>query len=222
MPELHIEVNNFTLGTSPPVHYVPSPTKCTVTPARDAVGKYMIVQTNNFTFYQLTMTELTRRLHGHITRIDHTGIVVPYDVVSKDLWKNAIDLISEHSNLYDYPTGANWPFIIPATTAEFANDISEFRIGREPKFELVRDDMGGVPLIQFAIETDLTKEQAITLFPDPVGCELGDLGDYFRSLYIVHPWIGLTLRFDLYYRDDSTSIYYESGEWFVKEGGRVR
>lgn len=111
----------------------------------------------------------------------------------------------------------------PATQSEFETDITSFVAGREPRFELVYDDYVHFPLYQFALETDLTRSELETRFPQPYGYAIPGLEPIFRSVFIFHPWPGFGIRFDLYYRDDSeTPGDWETGEWLVKEGGRMR
>jgi len=125
------------------------------------------------------------------------------------------------ANVYHYPTGEDWPFIIPATAKEFQRDIQHFVAGREPKFELVYDGWTAQPLLQFALGTNLTRPQLETLLPAPYGWVIPELADVFRSLFLAHPWPGLQIRFDLYYHSAELSNW-ETGEWLVKAGGRIR
>jgi hypothetical protein len=161
-------------------------------------------------------------LRGHVTRIDHTGINLPSVLVSRETWEQFIGKIANNCNLYRYPTGEDWLFILPATEEEFTNDITIFPAGREPKFELVYDTFSPVPTIQIDIETDLLRSEIEQLFPAPYGVSFPDLADYFRTVYIDHEWPSLAIRFDLRFRNDNPDGSWETGKWLVEDGGRLR
>ncbi len=169
----------------------------------------------------LTAAEFAQRLAGHITRVDHTGVNLPVSLLARDEWDRLLQQLSGVANLYNYPTGEDWPFIIPATAAEFQGNIQDFVAGREPKFELVYDGWTAQPLLQFALGTDLTRTQLEALLPEPVGWVIPELADIFRSVWLAHPWPGLSIRFDLYYHSDELSDW-DTGEWLVKAGGRIQ
>jgi len=75
--------------------------------------------------------------------------------------------------------------------------------------------------LQFALGTNLTRPQLETLLLAPYGWVIPELADVFRSLFLAHPWPGLQIRFDLYYHSAELSNW-ETGEWLVKAGGRIR
>lgn len=170
----------------------------------------------------LTAAELATRLAGHITRIDHTGVNIPVTMLDTAGWQQLLAQLSDISALYNYPTGEAWPFILPTTAEEFETDIHQFVRGREPKFELVYDQWATFPVLQFSLETDFSYDQAAQLFPKPYGEVFPDLGDIFRTVYVTHPWPELIIRFDLNYAGDGTLSSWDSGEWLVTEGGRIR
>ncbi|QMV44698.1 hypothetical protein [Cohnella cholangitidis] len=169
-----------------------------------------------------TIFYLHEQLQGHIIGIDHTGVNVPVVSTEPSEWNQLISGLSGICNLYRYP-GQQWPFIIPADSEEFEKDITRFDVKRTPKFELVYDQYADKPIFQFALETNLTKEQLESMFPEPHGFSIPSLAHIFRSIFVQHPWEDeLSIRFDLYYRPASTELTdWATGEWLVREGGRV-
>jgi hypothetical protein len=124
--------------------------------------------------------------------------------------------------MYRYPTGEEWPFVLPSTTDEILGDIRDFVVGREPRFELVYDKGLAQTEWQFALWTDLTRAELELLFPEPEGITFPGLEEIFRVVPVIHPWPGLGIRFDLCYRIDDGPSDWETGEWLVTEGGRIR
>lgn len=187
---------------------------------QDSLGAYYELQTPIYAIYRLAIEELASRLKGHIVRIDHTGLNLPSALVSRKVWEQFVGDVAKQANLYKYPTGEDWPFILPATSAEHEADITKFPIGREPKFELVYDTYSPVPTIQIDIETDLTRPQVEELFPEPYGVSFPELADYFRTVYVHHDWLGLAIRFDIRFKNEEPDGDWETGKWLVIEGGR--
>ncbi len=159
------------------------------------------------------------RLKGHVFRLDHTGLNIPAASLDRAGWDDLLHKLSSVSAIYRYPTGEDWPFVIPATAAEVETDITESEPMRRPKFELVYDTYLRNPLLQFDMETDLTREEVEGLFPPPYGVGLPGLDQYFRSVYVYHPWPGLSIRFDMGYRYDPPG---DMAGWLIREGGRIR
>lgn len=159
------------------------------------------------------------RLKDHVQRVDHTGVNIPAATMDRGAWDHLIGLLAGVSNLYRYPTGEDWPFVVPATADEFAADITEPEPHRRPKFELVYDTTLKNPLIQIDVETDLTRPEIEALFPAPYGVGLDGLDQYFRSVYVYHPWPGLSLRIDMGYRCEPPGDNLSG--WLVREGGRI-
>ncbi|MDA1317457.1 MAG: hypothetical protein O3B87_05575 [bacterium] len=187
----------------------------------DSQGSFIEHNVNNNKYYTLPLGELYNRIASHIVRIDHTGVNLPAQLVTKKEYDDLISKLSLESNIYKYPTGENWPFILPATKDEFNKDIVSFPIGREPKFELVYDQHSSVPTFQFDIETDLTRSQVELLLPKPYGISFPDLADYFRTVYIYQQWKNVYIRFDIRFKNDTPDGDWETGKWLVKEGGRI-
>ena len=189
---------------------------------QDSLGAYYELHTAAHTIYRLDIKELVARLKGHIVRIDHTGLNLPSALVSREMWHSFTGNIAKQTNLYKYPTGEDWPFILPATQEEYETDIKQFPVGREPKFELVYDIYSPVPTIQIDIETDLTRPQVEALFPEPYGVSFPELADYFRTVYVHHDWRGLDIRFDIRFKNDKPDGDWETGKWLVIGGGRLK
>lgn len=167
------------------------------------------------------MADLTRRLAGHVKRVDHTGVNLPACATSPEQWQGLVGALASASTMYRYPTGEEWPFVLPSTSDELLGGIRDFVVGREPRFELVYDHGLTQTEWQFALWTDLTRTELELLFPEPEGLTFPGLEEIFRVVPILHPWPGLRVRFDLCYRIDDRPSDWETGEWLVTEGGRI-
>lgn len=169
---------------------------------------------------RLPLATIAERLSGQITHVDHTGVNLPTALVDADYWGKLLGALANASALYRYPGGEPWPFVIPASGQEYRDDIRSFPVGRLPKFELVHDGWVSRPVLQFALGTNLTREELEERLPDPYGVAFPDLGHIFRTAYIDHPWPGLDMRLDLYYACPVSE--WDTGEWLVTAGGRIR
>jgi hypothetical protein len=170
----------------------------------------------------LSIMALYSRLKGHLVDIDHTGVNIPISLFEKPKWETFMQSLSQITNLYRYPD-EEWPFIIPANEEEFQHDITEFTAIRTPKFEWVYDGYSSLPIFQFALVTDLSRQDLEEAFPAPYGFSIRGLEHIFRSVTIDSPWReGLVIRVDLYYgRNQGDPTDWETGEWLIKEGGRI-
>ncbi|MFE7766329.1 hypothetical protein [Streptomyces sp. NPDC057438] len=166
--------------------------------------------------------DLVRRVAGHVRGIDHTGVNVPACATPPGQWHDLVGALASTATMYRYPTGEDWPFVLPSTADEFVDDIRDVVVGREPRFELVYDQWLTRPQWQFALRTDLTRPQLERLFPEPEGRTFPELADVFRVVPVHSPWPGLDLRFDLSYRTEGGPSDWETGAWLVSEGGRIR
>jgi hypothetical protein len=169
----------------------------------------------------LPVEELCSRLHGRLIRIDHTGVNIPETSLDRPSWNLLLHQLGAIAALYRYPTGMDWPFILPTTSEEFEGEIHHFVAGRGPRFELVYEQRDH-PLLQFSVKTDLSQAEAELLFPEPYGGALPGLGHIFRSVHVAQPWPELSIRFDLYFRGENGVSEWESGEWLATQGGRIR
>lgn len=220
-PELALNLGNLQINPTSTGYKVEGNGFTQILTKQDSLGAYYELQTPTFTIYRLATEELVSRLKGHIVRIDHTGLNLPSALVSRKVWEQFVGDVAKQANLYKYPTGEDWPFILPATSAEHEADITKFLVGREPKFELVYDTYSPVPTIQIDIETDLTRSQVEELFPEPYGISFPELADYFRTVYVHHDWLGLDIRFDIRFKNDEPGGDWETGRWLVVDGGRL-
>jgi hypothetical protein len=176
------------------------------------------LQLGNLPSPKIPLADLAARVQGHITRLDHTGVVLPGRRLARPAWDRLLAGLAGVAALYRYPTGEDWPFILPTTHDEYSADITDFGAAREPKFELVYAENFRLPLIQIDLETDLAMDEIAALLPDSTA--LPGLESYFRSVYLATPWWDLELRCDLRPRSDSPSEW-DSGAWLVQAGGRI-
>ncbi|TLS48531.1 hypothetical protein FE782_29915 [Paenibacillus antri] len=171
----------------------------------------------------LPIEALQRLLSGRVVAVDHTGFNVPTSSIAREAWDRLLRTLASAANLYRYP-GEDWPFLFPSTSDEFAGEIASFDAYRTAKFELVYDGWTKLPLLQFALSTTLTREEAEAALPGPHGFGIPGLDGIFRSAFVDSPWRdAVAIRFDLYYaRSDAALTDWETGEWLVREGGRIR
>lgn len=184
--------------------------------------KMLVIINKEITKASCTFHELTPKISGHLKRIDHTGVNVPSSQLSETQWDTFIHNLALTTTLYRYPTGDDWPFILPATPTEYRDDIHDFVLGREPKFELVYDRYSLLPTFQFDIETDLTQLEVESLFPNPLGESFSGLENVFRAVYIESPWDTIRIRFDIRFKDEGKDNDWLTGKWLVEEGGRIK
>jgi hypothetical protein len=175
-----------------------SSSRSAITTKQDPIGEYLEEKGENQTFYWLSIAELARRLKKTEITLDHTGINLPTKQLSQTDWEDLINQLSKETVLYDYP-GEPWPFIIPATPEEQTGKITNTQLKRGPKFELVYDQYTPVPLIQFAVGTDLSQQEVQELFPGPYAETFPSLAHLFKAVYIYSPWQDLAIRFDIGY-----------------------
>lgn len=68
----------------------------------------------------MRLANLTRRIAGLVTRVDHTGVNLPSRSMSTTEWTDLVRTLAATATMYRYPTG-----------------LRDFVVGREPRFELV-------------------------------------------------------------------------------------
>jgi hypothetical protein len=169
--------------------------------------------------HTITAQALYERFSGHVARVDHTGVEIPSAMLPVHEWEALQAALGRVTHLYAYPTGEEWPFIVPATAAEFADEIRQFAAPRDPKFELTYGFVD-VPLLQFHIDTTLPRAMVEEVLPE--GFKLGGVVESFRSVFIAHPWANLKIRCDLTFNPEGVLDSWDSGEWLVTEGRRIR
>lgn len=168
---------------------------------------------------RLPIGEILRRFQGHIVGVDHLGINVYPSASLGDKIQELLNILSASANLYKYPGGEPWYFVVPATEAEWNSEITNFEDLRIPKFELVVEAKSIVPVIQIDVRTDLSRVETETLLPKPYGIRLPDLDQYFLSVFAEHPWKDVEIRFDFRYFTPHIDEW-SSGEWLVTAGER--
>lgn len=162
--------------------------------------------------------DIANRLKNHIKRIDHTGINLPTSIFRKEQWEELLKYLATISNIYSYPTGEPWPFLLPTTKEEYEKDIINFNIIREPRFELVYDKYTNRPTLQIDIETNLSKKEVEQLFPKEKGIYFDTLENIYKAIYLDYNGY-IDIRFDV--RFETQYSDFESGEWIVNNGKRI-
>jgi hypothetical protein len=166
----------------------------------------------------MSLHEVCKRFQGHVLRVDHMGVNFPADDTEG---QGLLALVSQGASLYRYPSGEPWYFAIPSTTAEFHQGISDFSEVRFPKFELVLEgEDSTLRIIQIDFATDLTRIEVEERLPAPYGVALPHLDEYFRSVYVKHPWGGFLLRMDFRYSAAEPINEWTTCQWLIKEGKR--
>lgn len=221
LEDLKLTLGNFCVNPEVSEYVIDGKGFDKITVKRDSLGTYYALKAGKTTLYRLPINELAKRLKGHITRIDHTGLNLPSALVTPEVWQQVVQKIAKSANLYKYPTGEDWPFILPVTKTEYNADITDFVVGREPRFELVYDMYSPVVTIQIDIETDLSRSEVERLLPEPYGISFPDLADFFRTAYVHHSWLGLAIRFDIRFKNDKLDGDWKTGKWLIKDGGRI-
>lgn len=167
---------------------------------------------------RIELKDVKNRLEGHVKRIDHTGVDLPTIIYTKKEWEELLKYFAARTNIYNYPSGEPWPFVVPANEDENREEITNFNILREPRFELVYDKYTDRPTIHIDFETDLTKNEVEELFPKEQGEYFVTLEDFYKAIYLKYDSyidIRLDVRFKAKHND------FETGEWFVKKGKRI-
>jgi hypothetical protein len=223
---LRLNLNHFILSNSlikGKPNYQPYTTSNQAEIIEDVTGSYLKLTSQQADFqYLLAIEDLARRLQGQLVRADHFGVNIPAKKISSTEWEDFKTKIANHAALYRYPTGEEWPFVLPTDQAEFETDITSFTAGREPRFELVYDEWINYPLLQFALVTRLPRKTLEQLFLPPYSIAIPGLEDFFRSIYVFSPWPGLAFRFDLYYLgEEAEPGDWQTGAWMVRAGGRI-
>jgi hypothetical protein len=168
----------------------------------------------------LPLATLVERFEGAV-RLDHSGFNIPRSMYTEEEWQALLRNLSMVSDVYQYPTGEDWYFLLPSTQDEAGGGIDHFTAGRAPKFELVYDEYARVPVVQLQIDTNLTRAEVEERLPEPFGIRFPDLGDIFRTVYVEHPWPGLLIRFDIVFAREGEPDDWTTAEWLVKEGRRL-
>jgi hypothetical protein len=165
------------------------------------------------------LAKIWEGLKGHIMWMEHSGLELNANGIERGDWQRLTHYLGEISAFYRYPSGEAWPYIVPSTDYEQRLDIEEFAALRSPKFEVTYGYVAQ-PLLQFHLDTDLPREKVDALFPEPYSFFLPG-ADTFRSVYVENPWHGLSIRVDMTYATDGGLTDWHTGEWLVRQGGRL-
>lgn len=149
-----------------------------VTTRTDAAGEYCEVVLKGKTYYQLTMAQLLARFEGKLKELNHTGINIPSSDIPAKEYKSFKNQLAAHSFVTRYPTGEEWPFLIPCTPSEFVSGVDDLETNRNPKFEVVYDSYNTVPHIQFDVETTLTKPRGARIASSTLWYKPWGIGKY--------------------------------------------
>jgi len=183
----------------------------------DNVGDYIQLSSKIKKYYLLTPEQLFSRVSGKLSIMNHAGLNIGPKLIDKSDYLKFRTLLAKFSNLYKYPTGEEWPFIISSTDEEFLNEVTDETKKRNPKFEIVYSHYHDTPLLQFDIETKLTKEEVLTILPEPYGISLEGLENFFRTVFVYTEYSNdVVMRFDLRFKTASKDF----GYWLIKDGGR--
>ena len=183
----------------------------------DNAGEYIQLSNKIKNYYLLTPEQLLNRVSGKLLVMNHAGMNIGPKLINEVNYLKFRKILSKFSNLYKYPTGEEWPFIIPSTDEEFFNGITDETKKRNPKFEVVFSNYHSKPLLQFDIETKLAKEEVLKILPEPYGISLEGLEKFFRTVFIHTGWSDdVVMRFDLRFKTTSKDF----GYWLIKDGGR--
>lgn len=175
-----------------------------------------ILQLGSETIQCLPITQVDDALKGTSLSVNHCGINISPAHISAHIYEVFRAKLAQRTNLYAYPTGEEWPFIIPSTDDEFRMGIQNMSTDRNPKFEVVYAPYHEDPLIQIDIQTSLNRTDVESLFPAPYGLSLEGLEHVFRSVYIRTRWLGVILRLDIRFQSAEPDF----GTWIVKNGAR--
>lgn len=182
----------------------------------DTLGEYYQTWIGGQRYSLLDLAEFKRRFGKQILSLDHAGINLPANFVKKSEFNDLFNRLKKVANVYKHPGHPEWVFVLPSNDEELEQGITNFSKNREGKFEFVFDTYLKVPTIQFDLITKLSKEEVSKLLPVPYGISYPDVKDFFRTVYVRHPWNELLIRFDLRFATEEKVGYWESGEFLVK------
>lgn len=184
----------------------------------DSIGEYLQVNWPFTIYNQLNFKQLYSRVADKIVSLDHAGLHINSRLLLKARYKKMKKIVAGSSYLCEYPTGEEWPFIIPASSTEQQRGI-KIGVKRDPKFEFIYNFKYFYPEIQLDIQTSLSQKETLTLFPSPYGYydPNSKTGDYCSSVFIYTGWANVSLRIDLrFYIPD-----FNSTDWLLSNGSRV-
>lgn len=74
----------------------------------------------------VSIEKLNKALAGKLKELNHFGINFGSRLIEKKNYVKFRAELAKRTNLYSYPTGEEWPFLIPTTKEEFENEIKDF------------------------------------------------------------------------------------------------
>ena len=182
------------------------------------INKRTITEVSKHT---LEISQLDNIFREKFLRLDHIGLNIPPTLVTKSEYQNFVTSLGNTCTFHHYPTGKDWDFILPSSRSEWENGISDYRLGREPKWEFVYDEYTKIPVVQLCIETKLTKKDVFNLLPDPYGISYDGLKSAFRTVFITIPWNNLRIRCDIKFYSKNRENTWNTGEWLGTRGKRI-
>jgi hypothetical protein len=169
--------------------------------------------------HKVDIAHLNGIFHDKLVSLDHIGLNVPSTIVSKAEYQDFVASLGKTCTFHHYPTGEDWDFVLPSSRTEWKHGISEFRPGREPKWEFVYDEYTQVPVVQLCLETKLTKKALCKLLPDPYGVSYSGLP--FRTVFINTPWRDFEIRYDMKAYSRNRENSWNTGAWLALRGKRL-
>lgn len=165
----------------------------------------------------LKFADFSSMIMPHIKGLDHTGIVLSENCISEN--KTFFSTIANGTACFRDKDCEDWLFVVPAYQNELERRCFEyFSVKRQPKFEIVlikgRFDS---PFIQIDLETDLSQQDAASLFPAPYGFGLSGLEQYFRSVWVQVSEDFVPVRFDLRYKGSNDLDDWNSGAHLMRD-----
>ncbi len=186
-------------------------------PDKDALGNYYKTWVGGNQYFLLNIDEFANRFGPNILGLDHAGVNLPKELLSTTEFENITLRLSQIAQVFAYPGQPNWQFILPSGPEErLTGQIQNFTGPRQPKMEFVHDTYLKVPTIQFDFQSKLPKETVLKLLPAPYGLSYPEVKDFFRSVYIHHPWKELLIRFDVRFGPVSKPDNWSSGRILVE------
>jgi hypothetical protein len=182
-------------------------------------GDFVNAKNQYFDYPQAKLETILKIFKGKINEVDHFGINLPSTQISFDEFLGVCDVVGQNSYLTNYPEVDQWKFIERATKEEIDFKIENFKIFRNPKFELVWDEYTLMPILQIDMLTQYSRRELHQLLPDSFAFCFDELEKYFRSCYLQNPF-GILIRLDFRYIDTPHINQYKKGTWLIKSGGR--
>ena len=188
-------------------------------PVRRSFGSMKLRPKTGGIKHAIEVSQLRDLFQDKLVGLDHIGLNIPSTLVSKSEYQLFATSLGNTCTFHHYPTGEDWDFILPSSRAEWKNGLSDFRPGREPKWEFVYDVYTQIPVIQLCIETKLTQKALCQLLPEPYGITYKGLP--FRTVFIRTPWSSFGIRCDMSPYSRNRGNPWSTGRWLATKGKRI-